>query len=173
MGRHRAGGVGMTPRMVAASTWNRRAATWACLAWTRGTRPKTRASTRTAPGGSAPALPALGQVLARQHAQAAPVQARRRRWLLLRPRWRCEAAGVACWSTRAQQSLGSVWNPQAVAGSRMVVVPRTPRVWVCHVEQGHYGHFSRKATWLIACGMQRANLPELNWARANNACLPG
>ncbi len=39
------------------------------------------------------------------------------------------------------------------------------RVWVCHVEQGHYGHFSRKATWLIACGMPRANLPELNWAK--------
>lgn len=32
--------------------------------------------------------------------------------------------------------------------------------WTCHVEQGHYGHFSRKATWLYAVG---ADLPELIW----------
>lgn len=38
-------------------------------------------------------------------------------------------------------------------------------VWVCYVEQGHYGHASRKPTWLIACGMQRRELPELNWAK--------
>jgi hypothetical protein len=37
--------------------------------------------------------------------------------------------------------------------------------WVCYVEQGHYGHMSRKATWLIACGMKRADLPELNWTK--------
>jgi len=24
--------------------------------------------------------------------------------------------------------------------------------WTCHVEQGHYGHMSRKATWLYAVG---------------------
>lgn len=32
--------------------------------------------------------------------------------------------------------------------------------WTCHVEQGHYGHFSRKATWLYACGI---DLPTLQW----------
>jgi hypothetical protein len=32
----------------------------------------------------------------------------------------------------------------------------------CYVEQGHYGHFSRKPTWLYACGV---DLPELNWSR--------
>lgn len=32
--------------------------------------------------------------------------------------------------------------------------------WTCHVEQGHYGHFSRKPTWLYACGV---DLPELIW----------
>lgn len=32
----------------------------------------------------------------------------------------------------------------------------------CYVEQGHYGHFSRKPTWLYACG---TDLPELNWSR--------
>lgn len=32
--------------------------------------------------------------------------------------------------------------------------------WTCHVEQGHYGHLSRKATWLYAHGV---GLPELRW----------
>ncbi len=30
----------------------------------------------------------------------------------------------------------------------------------CCVEQGHYGHAARKATWLYACGV---NLPTLRW----------
>jgi hypothetical protein len=34
-----------------------------------------------------------------------------------------------------------------------------------YVEQGHYGHASRKPTWLISCGMQRSELPELNWTK--------
>lgn len=38
-------------------------------------------------------------------------------------------------------------------------------VWVCHVEQGHYGHDSRKPTWLIAAGVHRNDLPELNWTK--------
>lgn len=32
----------------------------------------------------------------------------------------------------------------------------------CYVEQGHYGHFSRKPTWLYAVG---CDLPELNWSK--------
>ena len=32
--------------------------------------------------------------------------------------------------------------------------------WTCCVEQGHYGHIARKATWLYAVGCQ---LPELIW----------
>lgn len=31
---------------------------------------------------------------------------------------------------------------------------------VCHVEQGHYGHRARKATWLYSVG---CTLPELQW----------
>lgn len=34
--------------------------------------------------------------------------------------------------------------------------------WTCYVEQGHYGHISRKPTWLYAIGTR---LPELNWSR--------
>lgn len=33
---------------------------------------------------------------------------------------------------------------------------------VCYVEQGHYGHDSRKPTWLLA---SLADLPELNWTK--------
>jgi hypothetical protein len=32
--------------------------------------------------------------------------------------------------------------------------------WTCHVEQGHYGHAARKATWLYAHGV---DLPSLRW----------
>lgn len=32
--------------------------------------------------------------------------------------------------------------------------------WTCHVEQGHYGHRARKATWLYAHGV---DLPVLRW----------
>lgn len=34
--------------------------------------------------------------------------------------------------------------------------------WTCYVEQGHYGHLSRKGTWLYAA---RVVLPELRWGR--------
>ncbi|MDO9093378.1 MAG: hypothetical protein Q8R98_28680 [Rubrivivax sp.] len=56
----------------------------------------------------------------------------------------------------------SILKPAAGAGWQF---DRPHGVWVCHVEQGHYGHTSRKATWLIACGMQRRELPELNWTK--------
>ena len=32
--------------------------------------------------------------------------------------------------------------------------------WTCRVEQGHYGHRARKATWLFAVGCK---LPSLKW----------
>lgn len=35
--------------------------------------------------------------------------------------------------------------------------------WVCHVEQGLYGHAARKATWLYAFGCKP---PRMRWGRA-------
>jgi hypothetical protein len=36
--------------------------------------------------------------------------------------------------------------------------------WTCCVEQGHYGHRARKATWLYAFGVA---LPSLRWGKAH------
>jgi hypothetical protein len=33
------------------------------------------------------------------------------------------------------------------------------------VEQGHYGHASRKGTWLMVYGVAREDLPDLDWSR--------
>jgi hypothetical protein len=37
--------------------------------------------------------------------------------------------------------------------------------WSCEVDQSHYGHKARKATWLYAFGVK--NLPSLRWSRKN------
>lgn len=37
--------------------------------------------------------------------------------------------------------------------------------WTCCVEQGHYGHPARKATWLYAVGCE---LPELSWGTSGS-----
>lgn len=41
--------------------------------------------------------------------------------------------------------------------------------WTCYVEQGHYGHFARKQTWLYAAGIA---LPELIWAEGAQRLHP-
>lgn len=38
--------------------------------------------------------------------------------------------------------------------------------FTCHVEQGHYGHRARKATWLYAC---KTNLPDLKWGPSESS----
>lgn len=45
-------------------------------------------------------------------------------------------------------------------------------LWTCYLEQGHYGHISRKPTWLLAAGMPRDSLPELNWTRGAQRLHP-
>ena len=43
--------------------------------------------------------------------------------------------------------------------------------WSCHVEQGHYGHISRKPTWLYAVAPSSI-LPELIWGRGEQRIHP-
>lgn len=42
-------------------------------------------------------------------------------------------------------------------------------LWTCYVEQGHYGHFSRKPTWLLA---KAPSLPSLIWGKAERRLCP-
>lgn len=44
--------------------------------------------------------------------------------------------------------------------------------WTCYVEQGHYGHMSRKPTWLYVCGVAGERLPELDWSRGEQRLHP-
>lgn len=41
--------------------------------------------------------------------------------------------------------------------------------WTCYVEQGHYGHLSRKGTWLYAHGV---DLPSLIWGEGEQRIHP-
>lgn len=44
--------------------------------------------------------------------------------------------------------------------------------WTCQVEQGHYGHLSRKATWLLVYGVPSDALPELKWGPSEQRIHP-
>lgn len=41
--------------------------------------------------------------------------------------------------------------------------------WTCYVEQGHYGHMSRKPTWLLTRGV---TLPQLDWSKGEQRLHP-
>jgi len=41
--------------------------------------------------------------------------------------------------------------------------------WTCYVEQGHYGHMSRKPTWLYAA---KVDLPQLDWSKGEQRIHP-
>lgn len=47
---------------------------------------------------------------------------------------------------------------------------KTNDAWTCYVEQGHYGHMSRKPTWLYFRGKRKP--PELNWSRGEQRLHP-
>lgn len=44
--------------------------------------------------------------------------------------------------------------------------------WTCYVEQGHYGHMSRKPTWLLTQGITLSQLPQLNWSKGEQRLHP-
>ena len=69
---------------------------------------------------------------------------------------------------------GVLEHPEGSHAWRMFGIPTPLRVggwlhcldggWTCCVEQGHYGHRARKATWLYVCGMTP---PPLRWGKSN------
>lgn len=59
--------------------------------------------------------------------------------------------------SRAWYEYRLVWPP---SDGGWVSAGLDDKGWVCHVEQGHYGHMARKATWLYVVA---ADLPTLRW----------
>lgn len=70
---------------------------------------------------------------------------------------------------------GVLEHPEASAAWRAFDLLAPPRAggwvaagdgvgWTCCVEQGHYGHAARKATWLYAARVR--SLPSLRWGKA-------
>lgn len=66
----------------------------------------------------------------------------------------------------AKPKRGEGWALAAYGG------PFLSHTWTCYVEQGHYGHTSRKPTWLLVAGVSRHLLPELNWTRGEQRLDP-
>jgi hypothetical protein len=71
---------------------------------------------------------------------------------------------------------GVLEHPEASHAWRAFDLPAPPKSggwikcmdgvgWTCCVEQGHYGHRARKATWLYAVG---TDLPSLKWGPSSN-----
>lgn len=51
-------------------------------------------------------------------------------------------------------------------------VEAAPGIWTCCVYQGHYGHIAGKGTWLLAAGMTREALPDLQWGKTEQRLHP-
>ena len=73
--------------------------------------------------------------------------------------------GAACWSIRPTSAHGVPtdlpWPPEAGGWQR-----DSDGGWCCYVEQAHYGHRARKASWLYAIDTE---LPELRWGAAGHS----
>lgn len=91
------------------------------------------------------------------------------------PRLKGDDDGCFAAALKAVQRFGGVLeHPEASAAWDAFGLMRPPRDggwvsaglhvrgWTCCVEQGHYGHRARKATWLYACGVKLATV---QWGR--------
>jgi hypothetical protein len=77
---------------------------------------------------------------------------------------------------------GVIEHPEASHAWRYFCLARPPKSggwiqadfrggWTCCVEQGHYGHPARKATWLYVWGVRKQDLPELKWGKCRGRRL--
>lgn len=72
---------------------------------------------------------------------------------------------------------GVLEHPEATHAWHRFGIPAPPKsggwvrclngAWTCCVEQGHYGHLARKATWLYLAGVESP--PSLTWGPAEGA----
>jgi hypothetical protein len=69
-----------------------------------------------------------------------------------------------------RRCTGILEHPAYSKAFKVYNIPAPPKVgwlqvgqneWICQVEQGHYGHPARKATWLLFVGPDRP--PEIIW----------
>jgi len=77
--------------------------------------------------------------------------------------------GEGCWNTRQIATLGRHSHLLHRAGSEAWCLADPFGGMTCHVEQGFYGHLSRKPTWLYAFN---TNLPDLHWGRGEQRIHP-
>jgi hypothetical protein len=67
-------------------------------------------------------------------------------------------------------AYSNAWNKFGlIKPSRGGWFPADCEGFSCHVEQGHYGHFSRKSTWLYSVG---ADLREMQWENGEQRLDP-
>ncbi len=72
---------------------------------------------------------------------------------------------------------GVIEHPEASSAWHRFGIPAPPKYggwvrclngsWTCCVEQGHYGHLARKATWLYLVGVESP--PSLSWGIADHS----
>jgi hypothetical protein len=66
----------------------------------------------------------------------------------------------------------NIKKPKRYAGWQPASLTGDMQDYTCYVEQGHYGHMSRKPTWLYVCGVRECDLPTLNFTKGEQRIHP-
>ena len=86
--------------------------------------------------------------------------------------WRCFGIDRPSRNSRWRSTAAPATEPHFDARTPNPHPRRSGEWWTCYVEQGHYGHMSRKPTWLLTQGIPRARLPELDWSKGAQRLHP-
>ena len=118
--------------------------------------------------GEYPPCAALGPLPAWQHTQAASVH-QGRRWRLLRRGPGIGAALGRCTGASGLQPCVAELGTAVAAFDGWLAERTSGEAGVAVSSRGHYGHASRKASWLYAVG---CDLPELKWGSSGQRLDP-